>query len=447
MSCARNVGPGDAPASKIRDNVHMTRTLDDWLEYQLQIHPKSIDMGLERISEVAKRLNIGKPAKHVITVGGTNGKGSTVAFIEAIARAAGWKVGAYTSPHILDYNERVRINGANATDGELIAAFEKIEAARQKPTEIPLTYFEFGTLAANLVFARHGLDLVILEVGLGGRLDATQIVEPDVAVITTVDLDHQEYLGTDRESIGYEKAGIIRAWKPVVFGEKDPPSSALRRAYELGATAIRGHSDYLIDRMENTWRWREPGHEIELPMPNLAAPVQIENAAAAIAALRALSDDMTDISIIEGVRNARVPGRLQIISTEPDIVLDVAHNPQAARQLSQWLDEHPKTTFAVFGALADKEIETIAGILKPNVRHWFLAGIDDAGARNSSAEQLKGRVKSSIAEPALSCHVDVGQALEAARQLAKPDERILVFGSFHTVAAAIKAVKTGSATL
>ncbi len=425
----------------------MTRTLNDWLEYQLQIHPKSIDMGLDRISEVAKRLAIKKPAPRVITVAGTNGKGSTVAFIEAIARAAGWKVGAFTSPHILEYNERIRIDGLNADDGQLIAAFETIEAARILPAEVQLTYFEFGTLAALLIFAEHDLDLVILEVGLGGRLDATNIIDPDVAVITTVDLDHQDYLGTDRESIGFEKAGIIRAWKPVVFGEKDPPSSALRRAYELGATAIRGHSDYLIEKQENSWCWREPGYEIQLPMPSLAAPVQIENAATAIAALRALSDEIKDAAIIVGVRNAKVPGRLQKISEQPDVVLDVAHNPQAAKQLSQWLLEHPKTTYAVFAALADKDIEAIVSQVQPQIKQWFLAGIDDAGPRNLTAAQLETRVKALIAEPVLSCHGNIAQALQAALQRAKPDERVLIFGSFHTVAAAMNAIKIGAAAL
>ncbi len=431
----------------MRDNARMTRTLNDWLEYQLKIHPKSIDMGLDRISEVAQRLDIKKPAPRVITVAGTNGKGSTVAFIEAIARAAGWKVGAFTSPHILEYNERIRIDGLNADDGQLIATFEKIEAARTHKAEILLTYFEFGTLAALLIFAEQDLDLVILEVGLGGRLDATNIIDPDVAVITTVDLDHQDYLGTDRESIGFEKAGIIRAWRPVVFGEKDPPSSALRRAYELGATAIRGHSDYLIEKQENSWSWREPGYEIQLPMPSLAAPVQIENAATAIAALRALSDEIKDAGIIEGVRNAKVPGRLQKISEQPDVVLDVAHNPQAAKQLSQWLLEHPKTTYAVFAALADKDIEAIVSQVQLQIKHWFLAGIGDAGPRNLTAAQLETRVKALIAEPVLSCHGNIAQALQAALQRAKPDERVLIFGSFHTVAAAMNAIKIGAATL
>ena len=425
----------------------MTRTLNDWLEYQLQIHPKSIDMSLERISEVAKRLNIKKPARHVITVAGTNGKGSTVAFIEAIARASGWKVGAFTSPHILNYNERIRIFGINVNDEKLTTAFEKIELARKHGAEILLTFFEFSTLAALLIFAEYDHDLVILEVGLGGRLDATNVIDPDVAVITTVDLDHQDYLGTDRESIGLEKAGIIRAWKPVIFGEKDPPSSALRRAYELGATAIRGHSDYLIEKQENSWCWREPGYQIQLPMPSLAAPVQIENAATAIAALRALSDEIDDAAIIEGIRNAQVPGRLQKISVEPDIVLDVAHNPQAAKQLSQWLLEDPKTTYAVFAALADKDIEAIISLLQPQIKHWFLAGIDDAGPRNLTAAQLQTRVKPLIAEPVLSCHGNIAQAMQAALQRAAADERVLIFGSFHTVAAAMNAIKTEAAAL
>ena len=370
-----------------------------------------------------------------------------MAFIEAIARASGWKVGAFTSPHILDYNERIRIFGINVNDEKLITAFEKIELARKHDAEVLLTFFEFSTLAALLIFAEYDLDLVILEVGLGGRLDATNIIDPDVAVITTVDLDHQDYLGTDRESIGLEKAGIIRAWKPVIFGEKDPPSSALRRAYELGATAIRGHSDYLIEKQENSWCWREPGYEIQLPMPSLAAPVQIENAATAIAALRALSDEIDDAAIIEGVRNARVPGRLQKISVEPDIVLDVAHNPQAAKQLSEWLSEHPKTTYAVFAALADKDIEAIILLLQPQIKHWFLAGIDDAGPRNLTAAQLETRVKALIAEPALSCHVNIAQAMQAALQRATADERVLIFGSFHTVAAAMNAIKTEAAAL
>ncbi|NUO76430.1 MAG: bifunctional folylpolyglutamate synthase/dihydrofolate synthase, partial [Lysobacter sp.] len=269
----------------------MQRTLADWLSHIERIHPKSIDMGLERIRAVAARLGLQRPGKKVITVGGTNGKGSTVAFIEAIARAAGKRVGAYTSPHLLAYNERVRIDGRDADDAALIEAFEAIEAARLRDGEIALTYFEYGTLAALWLFERAQLDLAILEVGLGGRLDATNIVDPDVAVITTVDLDHQDYLGDDRESIGFEKAGIARGWKPLVLGDDDPPSSVLRHAYAIGASAVRANCDFFFEALPAQldaapqWRWREVGYRAELPMPQLAAPAQLRNAAVAIAAL------------------------------------------------------------------------------------------------------------------------------------------------------------------
>lgn len=261
-------------------------TLSDWLAYIEQQHPQNIAMGLERVREVAARLQIEAPATHVIVVGGTNGKGSTVAFIEAIGRAAGWKVGTYTSPHLLRYNERVRIDGVEASDAQLVAAFAAVEAARG---DTALTYFEFGTLAALWLLQQSALELAVLEIGLGGRLDAVNIIDADVAVITTVDIDHTDWLGEDREAIGAEKAGIIRGWNPVVLGEIDPPSSVLRRAYQLGANAIRAGSDYFHEPIDaQHWRWRDVAQTLELPMPALQAPVQLANAAAAIAALQAL---------------------------------------------------------------------------------------------------------------------------------------------------------------
>ena len=419
----------------------MTRTLDDWLEYQLHTHQQAIAMGLDRVREVARRLPLGKPGKHVITIGGTNGKGSTVAFVEAIARAAGLRVGAFTSPHLLRYNERVRINGCDADDALLIKAFERIEAARSLPGQeiIPLTYFEFGTLAALLVFEQSSLDLAILEVGLGGRLDAVNIVDADVSVITTVDLDHQEYLGTDREAIGAEKAGIFRAGKPAVLGEKDPPSSVLKRAYELGAIAIRGHSDYLVERGQDQWLWREPGFELNLPLPTLAVSAQLDNAAAAIAALRALPIEIPEAAFIDGIRDARVPGRLQTIAIAPEIVLDVAHNPQAALQLAAWLAAHPKPTRAVFSALRDKDIEAIVSLIDPAVLHWFAAGIHDAGARGLDGVALATRMEALVGVARVSAYNDVRAALAAARAASGLDERVLVFGSFHTVADALRA--------
>lgn len=412
----------------------MARTLAQWLDYQQQVHPKSIDMGLERVGEVARRLAFGKPARHVITVGGTNGKGSTVAFLDAIAREAGLRVGAYTSPHLLRYNERVRIDGAEARDEALVAAFERIEAARG---DIPLTYFEFGTLAALLLFEAAALDLAILEVGLGGRLDATNIVDPDCAVITTVDLDHQDYLGPDRESIGAEKAGILRAGKPCVLAEKDPPSSVLRRAYAIGAFAIRGHSDYLVDELETGWRWREPGYEVELPEPAMTAPAQRDNAAAAIAALRALDLPVPDDAIRAGVLAARAPGRLQVLPGAPETVLDVAHNPQGARQLVAWLQAHPKPTVAVFSALADKDLGGLCEPLAPWLQAWHLGPISDAGPRGLAVDELARRLAEHLPAEILFPHRSLAEALAAARLAAGAQGRVLVFGSFHTVAAAM----------
>ncbi len=414
----------------------MKRNLQQWLDYQQSVHPQAIAMGLDRVAAVARTLGLQRPGKHVITVAGTNGKGSTVAFLEAIARAAGLRVGAFTSPHLLRYNERIRVGGVDASDEALVAAFERIEAARG---EIALTYFEFGTLAALLIFEQAGLDLALLEVGLGGRLDAVNIVDADVAVITTVDLDHQEFLGTDREAIGFEKAGILRAGKPCVLAERDPPSSVLQRAYALGAFAIRGHSDYLIDALEDGWRWREPGYQIDLPNPALEAPAQRENAAAAIAALRALDLAVSDAAIRKGVRNARVPGRLQRLPGAPEQVLDVAHNPQGARQLGLWLAANPRPTVAVFSALADKDLLGIVAPVAPHVLAWHLGPITDAGPRGLSAQALAQRLEGALDPATLHLHPSLAAALAAAAAQAGPAGRVLVFGSFHTVAEALAA--------
>jgi len=429
----------------------MTRTLQEWLDYIEQQHPKSIEMGLERTREVADRLSLGKPATHVVTVGGTNGKGSTVAFIEAIARAAGLKVGAYTSPHLLRYHERVRIDGWEASDGALVAAFEAVEAARcsllpgGEGKAIPLTYFEFGTLAALWLFQQSNLDLAVLEVGLGGRLDAVNIVDPDVAVITTVDIDHTDWLGNNRESIGFEKAGIARAWKPLILGEKDSPSSVLRHAYAIGANAVRLGSDVIHETVdESHWRWRDAGFEVELPNPVLSAPVQRANAATAIAALRALEIELPTSALATGVATATLPGRLQRFDLHgTPVIVDVGHNPQAARELSAWLRSEPVPgrTLAVFAALADKDVQGVVAALEDEVTEWFLAGLKGVGARGQSVEELAAKLTGPAA--AGSRHADVHAALQAARAQAHGQDRILVFGSFHTVAEALSILHSG----
>jgi dihydrofolate synthase/folylpolyglutamate synthase len=420
--------------------------LAEWLAYIEQQHPKSIALGLERVREVAVRLRLEKPAKHVITVGGTNGKGSTVAFIDAIARSADWRVGTYTSPHLLRYNERVRIEGREATDGELIEAFEAVEAARvsvptsEGGTAVPLTYFEFGTLAALWLLQRAELDLAVLEVGLGGRLDAVNVMDPDVSVITTVDIDHTEWLGEDREKIGYEKAGIARPWKPLVLGEIDSPSSVLRHAYAIGANAIRLGSDFFHEPIDQDhWRWREVGAELTLPNPALAAPVQRANAATAIAALRALDAVVPESAYAAGVAAATLPGRLQRFERAGvEVVVDVGHNPQAARELNLWLQAQAGEgeTRAVFAALSDKDVVGVVAAFEEAIRHWYLAGLEDAGPRGQNAEALAVRL-SGTAAAAGERHVDVQQALQAAIAASQPGDRVLVFGSFHTAAEAL----------
>ncbi|MGH8033018.1 MAG: bifunctional tetrahydrofolate synthase/dihydrofolate synthase [Luteimonas sp.] len=418
------------------------RTLPEWLAYIERQHPKSIAMGLDRVREVAQRLGLGKPAKRVVTVAGTNGKGSTVAFIEAIARAAGLRVAAYTSPHLLAYNERVRIDGHDADDAALIDAFETVEAAR---AEVSLTYFEYGTLAALWLFQRAALDLAILEVGLGGRLDAVNLVDADVAVITTVDLDHQDYLGDNREAIGAEKAGIARAWTPLVIGEDDPPSSVLGRAYAIGAATWRANSDFFFERIDrDRWRWREVGFAIDLPLPLLAAPAQLRNAATAIAALRALDIAIADAALVAGVAGARIAGRLQRVERDGiAIVIDVGHNPQAARELAAWLAASPLAgrTFAVFAALGDKDIAGVVNAMQSGIDRWFIAGLTEAGARGIAVDAFAQRLAGTAAAAA-ERHADVDAALTAACDAARAGDRILVFGSFHTAAAALRALAT-----
>jgi dihydrofolate synthase/folylpolyglutamate synthase len=412
------------------------QTLSDWLGYIEQQHPATIDMGLDRVRTVAQAMGLGAPAERSIVVGGTNGKGSTVAFIEAIARAAGWKVGAYTSPHLLRYNERVRIDGQDASDEALMAAFNAIEDARGDTT---LTYFEYGTLAALQLFAQAGLDLAVLEVGLGGRLDAVNIVDGDVAVITTVDIDHSDWLGEDREAIGTEKAGIIRGWKPVILGEIDPPSSVLARAYLVGANAIRGGSDFFAEAIDGErWRWRDVGFRIELPQPALRGPIQRANAATAIAALRALDRPLPRTAFIEGVAAARIRGRLQAFDRDGvEVLVDVGHNPQAARELATALKASRVTgdTIAVFAALQDKDAAGVVDALADQVQQWHLAGLE--GARAQSAGELQARLAGTAAAAATP-HASVVDALQHALTQGKAGDRVLVFGSFHTAAQALQ---------
>ncbi|TKS54557.1 bifunctional tetrahydrofolate synthase/dihydrofolate synthase [Luteimonas yindakuii] len=422
----------------------MPDTLPEWLDYIERQHPRSIELGLERVRAVAARMGLAAPARRVITVGGTNGKGSTVAFIEAMARAAGWRVGVYTSPHLLRYNERVRVDGVEVADEALVAAFAAVEAARG---DVALTYFEFGTLAALQLFGAAALDLAVLEVGLGGRLDAVNLVDADVAVITTVDLDHQDWLGDDREAIGAEKAGIARPWKPLVLGETQPPSSVIRHAYRVGAPAIVHGSDFFIDPVDaEHWRWRELNFALDLPRPRLAGGIQLRNAAVAIAALRALPEDLPEAAFAEGVATARLNGRLQRF--EPlsgvEVLVDVAHNPQAARTLAAELAGQPVQgrTLAIYAALADKDIAGVVAALADVIDGWRIAGLAGAGGRALAVDAFAQRLRGTAAAQATPS-ATVDDALAAALAAAAPGDRIVVFGSFHTAAEALAVLGAG----
>jgi dihydrofolate synthase/folylpolyglutamate synthase len=420
-----------------------SRTLAQWLEYQERVNVRSIELGLDRVSEVWRRMGAARPARHVITVGGTNGKGSTVALLEAMLQAAGLRVGCYTSPHLVHYNERVRVDGADASDDALIASFERIEQARG---EIPLTYFEFGTLAALDLFARATLDVAVLEVGLGGRLDAINIVDADVAVITTVDLDHMDWLGSDRDSIGREKAGIARAGRPAIVGEDAPPAGLLDTLAAIGAQVTRAGIDFHSERQVRGWRWRHrDGSALDLPDPALAAPIQYANAAAAIAAMRALPgqepwqspDVFADIAA-EGLRKVKVAARLQSLGGDPELVVDVGHNPQAARALAQWLDSNAGgRVHAVYGALADKDVAGVIAALGGRIAYWHLASLDRDTPRGLAADALAEHVRAIAPDARVDTHASVAAALAAARSTALPGERVLAFGSFFVASAVL----------
>ncbi|WEN13470.1 bifunctional tetrahydrofolate synthase/dihydrofolate synthase [Rhodanobacter sp. AS-Z3] len=424
----------------------MSRTLAEWLAYQERVNVHSIELGLDRVREVWRRMGAPAPARQVITVGGTNGKGSTVAMLEAILRAAGRRVGAFTSPHLLSYNERVRIDGVDVDDAALIASFERIETARGvgKPAPVLLTYFEFGTLAALDLFARAELDVALLEVGLGGRLDAVNIIDADLALITTIDLDHMDWLGPDRDSIGREKAGIARSGRPVILGELDPPAGLLAALEACDARIERAGTDFSVERHADGWRWHHrDGSVMELPDPALLAPVQYANAAAAIAALHALNDEMLAPSaffaaVSAGLHEVRASARLQVIRGDVSLVVDVGHNPQAARALAEWIDAQPPTPLhAVYGALADKDVAGVVAALGSRVDHWHLTGLDQVSPRGMTVDALVGVLQQTLPQAAYSIYPDVPAALLGARRTAQVGDCILAFGSFFVAGEAL----------
>ncbi len=420
------------------------RSLAEWLDYIERIHPKSIQLGLDRVARVRDTLGKSSPAV-VFTVAGTNGKGSTCAILEAILLAAGYKVGLYTSPHLLRYNERVRLDGILADDARLCAAFEAVERARG---EVMLTYFEFGTLAAWEIFASRPLDAVILEVGLGGRLDAVNAFDSDCALLTSVDFDHMDYLGDTREAIGREKSGIFRPGRPAIVADPDPPRSVLDRAEEAGADLQLIGRDFGFLAQGQQWTcWGRDGRRGGLAYPALRGVQQLANASAAIAALGAvrarLPVGMQDVR--NGLARVELPGRFQVLPGRPTVVLDVAHNPQAARVLAANLGEmgfYPET-HAVLGMLKDKDIAGVCRALKGRISSWSVA--DLAVPRGASADALAEALKSAEAGGVVARFGNPREAYAAARKRSSENDRIVVFGSFHTVADVMQGIEAARA--
>lgn len=420
------------------------KTLQDWLAHCEQLHPKTIDLGLLRVREVANRMGL-KFACPVFTVAGTNGKGSTCAMLESILLQAGYRTGVYTSPHLVHFEERLRLDGNIVEAAELVAGFEAVERARTLAGDVvSLTYFELTTLAILHTMSKAALDAVILEVGLGGRLDAVNIIDTDCAIITSIDIDHTEFLGKDRQSIGFEKAGIMRTAKPAIVSDPLPPQSVIDHAVEIGADLWLAGRDFNTSGDRQQWAWAGRGRRLAgLSYPALRGANQLINAAGVLAALTAMRDKLpiSAQAVRTGLALVELPGRFQIIAGEPTIILDVAHNPHAVSALCANLDamRFSPVTHAVFGAMSDKDIGHILERISPLVDHWYFCDLPTARAEPAEQvqkmwltmreEQPQKAPKNATSE----CFAAPHKALSVALSRAAPPDRIVAFGSFYMV--------------
>jgi dihydrofolate synthase/folylpolyglutamate synthase len=422
-------------------SMDTTNTLHDWLAYCEQMHPKGINgiaLGLDRIRAVAQRMEL-RFTCPVITVAGTNGKGSTCAMLESILGQAGYRTGVFTSPHLVHFEERLRLKGAPVSATELVAAFADVERARcLNGDDVVLTYFEFTTLAILHLMTRSGLDVAVLEVGLGGRLDAVNIIDTDCAIITSIDLDHMELLGDTREAIGFEKAGIMRTGRPAVVSDPMPPQSVLDRALEVGADLWTVGKDFNVSGDKQQWGWAGRGRRYSgLAYPALRGANQLVNAAGVLAALAALREKLpvTAQAVRNGLAFVELPGRFQIIPGEPSLVLDVAHNPHSVAALAANLDAMGffPTTHAVFGAMADKDLGPMFAKVNPLVDRWYFTDLPSPRAASAAALQAQWASQNTRKDASANAFSDPMQALQAAISAADPTDRIVVFGSFYTV--------------
>lgn len=421
----------------INSSHSVKKNLTEWLSYLENLHSIEIDLGLQRISSVAKILNISFPKSQIITVAGTNGKGTTCAFLENALLAQHKTCAVYSSPHIEKFNERLRINRIDVDDTALVAAFEKIESVREN---ISLTYYEYTTLAALIILMNEQPDVVILEVGLGGRLDATNIIDTDIAVITTIDLDHQGFLGDTREAIGYEKAGIMRKNTPVIIGDTSPPHSLMEHASSIGAISYIRDQHFSVELTnDDLWNWCHHGTENKINKKHTALSychIPQDNIATAIMVLKLLSDELSltlnTLVINNIIEQTKVPGRIEkFTDNNSDIILDVAHNPQAAKYLTKQLRTMEyRHIYAVVGMLLDKDIKNTLSPLLLEVDQWFFGTLNVH--RGCNAEKLADFAQIDVHK--VNCFDNVTQAFKMAQQCVKKTDLILVFGSFYTVA-------------
>jgi len=409
-------------------------SLKGWLDWQETLHPKSIDLGLERVAKVFSRLNPQGIKPVTITVAGTNGKGSSVAFLEAIYRAQGLRVGAYTSPHIINYNERIKIDGEAISDELICASFERIEAVRN---DVSLSYFEFSTLAALDIFSRANIDIQLLEVGLGGRLDAVNIVDADATIITSISIDHTAWLGETREAIAYEKAGVFRSNIAAIIGDPKPPQPLIDYANQLAAPLSRIGHEFSYKKTAHHWSWRnENSHFKTLPEPLLKGEHQYRNASAVLAAIQALQDKIpvSEQAIKQGLSHVNLPGRFQLIHSEPPVLLDVSHNPQAAQALTEYLQTEFKQTpiHAIFTMMSDKDLSGVIKLMQPFIKHWYISPLDNP--RTSKVIDVQNAFKHCRIDQVSSGFKNFISAFQAAKTEARTDNGlILVFGSFFLV--------------
>ena len=418
-------------------------SLPAWLAWQESLHPQVINLGLERAARVFKALNPDKIKPLTIIVAGTNGKGSSIAFLESIYRAQGYRVGAYTSPHIINYNERIRIDGLPVDDGLICQAFERIEAVRD---DTSLSYFEFGTLAAVDIFWRANLEIQLLEVGLGGRLDAVNIIDADAVLVTSIDLDHCDWLGNTREKIGYEKAGVFRANIPVIVGELNPPQSLIDSAKQQQAELLLINQDFNLSRHSQGWDWQLAEHQLSnLPLPALQGEHQFYNASGVLAVIEKLSKKLavSEQSIRRGLQNVQLKGRFQLINNEVPVLLDVGHNPQAVKALLNYLSQNfaGKRIYAVFSMMKDKDIKGVIELMKPLVFAWYVSPLENPRTASETMMQ-QAFLQCGIPQVFLGFE-NFKACYQQAKTQANSEDIIVVFGSFFLVSEFLLAFNQG----